>query len=116
MIILQLGTEELKMLVKNAVNETLQESKPKNELFDLWFDLEQLCNYLPDKPVKATVYGWVSKRLIPYHKKGKALSFLKSEIDGWLKEGLRITATQMAQEITQETDSFLGRKKNGGKP
>lgn len=111
MIILQLGKEELHMLVKNAVSETLQESKPKTDLIDNWFNLEQLCNYLPDKPAKQTVYGWVSKRLIPYHKKCKSLSFLKSEIDLWMKDGLHITAKQMAKEIAKKTDSFLANKR-----
>ena len=111
MIILQIGKEELQLLVKNAITETLQESKPKNELIDEWFNLEQLCNYLPDKPAKQTVYGWVSKRLIPYHKKSKSLSFHKSEIDVWMRDGLHITAKQMANEIAKETDSFLAKKR-----
>ncbi|MDR1342763.1 MAG: helix-turn-helix domain-containing protein [Prevotellaceae bacterium] len=33
------------------------------------------------------------QRSIPYHKKGKKLMFLKSEIDNWLKEGRRKTGS-----------------------
>ena len=33
--------------------------------------------YLPDRPAKQTVYGWVFQKKIPYHKKGKKLQFLK---------------------------------------
>lgn len=62
--------------------------QPDNEL---WFDLAALCNYLPDSPVKPTVYGWVHSGQIPYHKRGKKLYFLKSEIDVWLKAGRRKT-------------------------
>jgi hypothetical protein len=37
----------------------LESSKQANVQTDQWFDLTELCEYLPDKPVKATVYGWV---------------------------------------------------------
>lgn len=52
-----------------------------------WLDLDELCEYHPDKPAKATVYGWVYSRTIPVHKSGKKLRFLKSEIDDWLMKG-----------------------------
>lgn len=39
----------------------LQPPQPKVE----WMDLDQLCAYLPDKPSKATVYGWVCAALSP---------------------------------------------------
>jgi len=52
-----------------------------------WLNLTDLCNYLPGKPKKVTVYKWVRKRLIPFHKSPgqKKLRFSKSEIDNWLK-------------------------------
>lgn len=56
---------------------------------DRWFDLNELCIYHPDKPSKPTVYGWVSAGTIPVHKGGKKLRFLKSEIDNWLKQGIK---------------------------
>ena len=56
---------------------------PKNDEVQ-WLDIDALCEYLPDKPAKQTVYGWVCKKNIPFHKKGKKLQFLKSEIDRWL--------------------------------
>lgn len=51
---------------------------------NIWFNLDALCDYLPDRPAKQTVYGWVFQKKIPYHKKGKKLQFLKCEIDEWL--------------------------------
>jgi len=62
---------------------------------DTWFDLDGLCRYHPDKPAKPTIYAKVQNRLIPYHKKGKKLFFLKSEIDAWLKTGRRSTAVEI---------------------
>ncbi|MDP4269934.1 MAG: helix-turn-helix domain-containing protein [Bacteroidota bacterium] len=75
---------------------------------DKWFNLQQLCDYLPDRPAHQTVYGWVSQRLIPYHKKGKKLQFLKSEIDLWLLSDKRKTV----QELHSEANEFLMNKNN----
>jgi excisionase family DNA binding protein len=74
-----------------------------------WFDLNELCTYIPDKPSKPTVYGWVNAGSITVHKGGKKLRFLKSEIDSWLKQGRRKTLA----EITSEAEANLKRK--GGK-
>jgi hypothetical protein len=50
-----------------------------------WMDVDELCNYIPSHPVKQTVYGWVTDKQIPHHKISKALVFLQSEIDDWMK-------------------------------
>ena len=77
-----------------------------NQDNDKWFDLNELCQYLPDKPKKPTVYGWVSMRQIPFHKKTKKLQFLKSEIDSWIKTGRNATVaetkTQVEQSLTRK--------------
>jgi len=109
--ITQITPSELESLISNALQKHLVNKESFIPNKDEWFNIGELCKYLPDKPAKNTVYGWVSKRLIPYHKKGKSLSFLKSEIDGWLKDGLRITASQMTKEIAEDTDSFLAKNK-----
>ncbi len=85
----------------------LEQSNPTPTETDRWFDLSELCNYLPDKPAKPTVYGWVHTSLIPCHKGGKKLRFLKSEIDAWLKQGKKKTIS----EIDAETDQYLSKKK-----
>lgn len=74
-----------------------------------WLDIDELCQYLPDKPAKQTVYSWVSKGMIPFHKGSKKLRFSTTEIDGWLKLGKLKTPT----EIRKETDSYLANKKGG---
>ena len=78
-----------------------------NQDSDTWFDLNELCQYLPDKPKKQTVYGWVNQRLIPFHKTTKKLQFLKSEIDNWIKSGRK----QTIAEIKTEVEQSLTRKK-----
>ena len=64
-----------------AVQEQPEEEK------DRFFSLKQLISYLPEQPAKATVYGWVARRQVPYKKEGKKLLFKKSEIDEWLENG-----------------------------
>jgi hypothetical protein len=87
----------------------LEQGNEQSQQTETWFDLNQLCNYLPDKPARATVYGWVHTGIIPCHKGQKKLRFLKSEIDQWLKTGRRKTIAEMAAEA----DTYL--KKKGGK-
>jgi excisionase family DNA binding protein len=84
--ITQINPDELELLIENAVKKVLIDLKEFKQIeTDIWFDLRQLCEYLSDKPSKATVYGWVNTKTIPVHKGGKKLRFLKSEIDNWLK-------------------------------
>lgn len=91
------------LLSNNARSENATES-------DKWFDIQELCSYLPDRPARQTVYGWIGQRLIPYHKKGKKLQFLKSEIDSWLKADKRRTV----EELKSEALEAFNAKKRGG--
>lgn len=68
-----------KFLVENKIDQ--------GQGSDCWLNLTELCEYLPDKPSKATVYSWIHNRTIPFHKGPKKLRFLQSEIDAWMKEG-----------------------------
>jgi excisionase family DNA binding protein len=73
-----------------------------------WFDLSELCQYHPDKPSKATVYTWVSMGLIPVHKGGKKLRFLKSEIDNWLKGDDSLTnVSKLKKQVKEEYEKLL---------
>lgn len=94
---------EIKRLLLEKSNEPPTET-------ERWFDLAELCNYRPDKPAKATVYGEVHKGIIPVHKRGKKLMFLKSEIDAWLKQGRKKTLAETANEA----DNYLQNRKKRG--
>ncbi len=76
---------------------------------DKWFNLQELCEYLPDRPARQTVYGWIGGRLIPFHKKGKKLQFLKSEIDNWLKADKRKSVAELQAEAQQFVNAKSGR-------
>lgn len=76
---------------------------------DLWFNIDELCEYLPSKPARQTVYGWTSSHAIPYHKNGKSVVFNKSEIDQWLLNG----EVKSQQALMQEAMNFVNSKKRG---
>jgi excisionase family DNA binding protein len=106
--ITQITAPELETLIENSIKKVLntQQAEQPTET-DRWFDLNELCQYHPDKPTKPTVYGWVNARGIPVHKGGKKLRFLKSEIDDWLKQGRKKTWAETAKEA----GTYLGSKR-----
>ena len=75
---------------------------------DEWSDLNGLIQYLPSHPKPQTVYDWVHKKIIPFHKspETKMLTFLKSEVDQWLKSGRRKTQ----HEKTTLANNYLNKK------
>jgi len=111
---MQITFETLPKAVSDLTNEVseikrllLEKSNKQPTETDRWLDLTELCHYLPDKPAKATAYGWVHAGLIPCHKGAKKLRFLKSEIDQWLKSGKRKTVSELASEAFVEVRKVL---------
>lgn len=68
---------------------------------DRWFTVDEICDYLPEKPAKSTLYAWIGQHHIPYHKTGKRLRFLKSEIDEWLKLNRRKSLAEIQAEAAE---------------
>ena len=83
------------------------QSFPREET-DAWLNLKDLCNYLPNHPAEQTVYGWTSTHFIPYHKKGKKLQFLKSEIDQWLLADQHQTLVQVRAQALRDFQAKKG--------
>lgn len=55
-----------------------------------------------------TLYGYVQRNEMPYHKKGNRLYFFKSEIiEDWIKTGKQKTIN----ELEAETDEYLSNRK-----
>lgn len=118
MQIVTVSLYDLDQLLEQKAQKIIQAISEKEESKNTavnWLNLTQLCDYLPDKPAKATVYEWVSKKRIPHHKKSKALSFLKSEIDDWLSEGRKLTVQEISREVVSDTDEFLSSQKRAQK-
>lgn len=101
--------EELSAIVSRTIEKYVSIVKPTEQPTDRWFSIDELCEYLPGKPAKATIYGKVHLREIPHKKFGKRLAFLKSEIDSWLNSKGRKTAS----EIEAEAGKYLGKRKGG---
>lgn len=70
-----------RIIISMLKGESIEERK------DPLFSLDQLREYLPEKPARQTIYGWVNNRLIPFQKHGSRLYFKKSAIDNWLENG-----------------------------
>ena len=75
---------------------------------DQWMNLKELCEYLPSHPAEQTVYGWTSYHQIPFHKRGKRIMFLKSEIDAWLRDG----KVKSEKDLENEAARFIKSKRN----
>lgn len=88
----------------------LEKKKEQSSETDRWFDINELCEYHPEKPARATVYTWVREKRVPFHKRGKKLAFLKSEIDQNIKDA----RVKSISDIETEADSFLATKKRRG--
>lgn len=90
--------------MENKVQDLLA-SQPSNGCVTMCLD--ELIKYLPGHPAKQTVYGWVSEKVIPYHKiNNKTLYFIKSEIDEWLSDNKCKTIA----DIEAEAAEFLAKK------
>ena len=106
LVFTQLSVPEIRLLFRQELETyfSTKESISNRPEPERWLNLAELCEYLPDKPVKPTVYGWVHFRVIPCHRRGKKLYFLKSEIDEWLKTGRKKTNAEIAKEVQEFTN------------
>ncbi len=95
----QLSISELRKIFRQEIEDTLLNyNKNGNSNPDRWLSLDELREYLPGKPTRATIYRWVKQGKIPTKKFGNRLGFLKSEIDQFLKEKHRIVNKKIQVE------------------
>lgn len=87
--------------MENRINKIFELVQSEKE--ETWFTVTELCAYLPTHPVEHTIYCWTSNHEIPYHKRGKRIMFLKSEIDEWLKGN----KTKSRGEIQKEAEEYV---------
>jgi hypothetical protein len=63
--------------------------------FPALLTLDGLVEYLFHKtarrPAKATIYGWINKKSVPYIKRNHTVLFERDRIDGWLISGRTLT-------------------------
>ena len=86
-----------------------QQQAPSPEPASKWMDVKELQAYLPDHPAAPTIYGWIRNGLIPYYKKGKKLSFKRSEIEEWMNSARQ----QTEAEMEAAAQDYVNRKRLG---
>lgn len=108
--ITQITPPELELLIESSVRKVLSSSPQKapDHLADELLTVEETANFL--RLSVPTVYGLISKGVIPVMKRSKRCYFLKVELINYLKQGRKKTS----EEIAAERDNYLGSKKKGG--
>ncbi len=100
--IYMLSEEGIKVLAEKITEKITSSFKKKfASEEDVFLSIDEVAKFI--KLTKPTVYGLVHQKNIPFHKKGKRLYFLKSEILNWIKEGKSKTKS----DIRKDADSYL---------
>lgn len=94
----------------DEIKAMLKHLPPRSSVNEEWLGVEQLIQYLPDKPAKATIYSWSAQGIIPSHRVGKRLGFKISEIDDWI-----LGRTNSRDACHQGRSEKRPKKKKGGR-
>ena len=89
----------------DAINRKLTASMGSNKDEDERMDVTEAQKYIPGHPAVQTIYGWTSNNLIPYHKVGKRIYFLKSELDAWLSKEQHKSKDDLLEEAEEYANS-----------
>lgn len=91
--------EQITENIKKAMNFS------NSSIEDIFMNIDETSKLIDLS--KPTVYGLVHQNKIPYHKKGKRLYFLKSEILDWIKSGKKETTS----ELESRANEYLSKNK-----
>ena len=89
--------KELKALYLQKAETKVEDDDPKS--ID---EIEIMTGF-----AKPTLYGYVRKKEMPYHKKNGRLFFFRSEVIEWIKQGRQKTNL----EIDADADTLLSNKR-----
>jgi predicted DNA-binding transcriptional regulator AlpA len=109
-------TAELKEVIREVVHVLYQNDsniqREHQDKSERWFNLTELCCYLPNKPAKSTIYTKTHLKQIPFHKgvNEKQLRFRKSEIDAWL---MNDGTSLIEGDVVGEGDKVLNKYRIG---
>lgn len=93
----------------DAINRKLTASMGSNKDKDERMDVTEAQKYIPGHPAVQTIYGWTSNNLIPYHKVGKRIYFLKSELDAWLSKEQH----KSKDDLLEEAEEYVNNHRRG---
>lgn len=87
----------------DALNKKINMSLPANKRGDdnERMDVTEAQKYIPGHPAVQTIYGWTSNGQIPYHKIGKRIYFVKSELDDWMSNGQHKSNDDLRKEAEE---------------
>ena len=85
----------------DAINRKLSASMGNNRDENERMDVTEAQKYIPGHPAVQTIYGWTSNNMIPYHKVGKRIYFLKSELDAWLSKEQHKSKDDLREEAEE---------------
>lgn len=95
--------QELVSLIEDTVRRVLSEIKSpsaqKESSSPILLSLNEAAGFLKLAP--QTIYGFTSKRIIPFLKRGKKLYFKRSELEQWLEAGKKKSIAELNREIEQ---------------
>lgn len=93
--------EEVKQ-IKSLILDT-----STKEAGDQLFTIQETAEFLHVQ--KQTIYSYVSKGIIPHHKRAGRLYFSKSELIDWIKSG-----NKRAFDVEEEAQKIISRRKRKG--
>lgn len=96
---------ELESIIQNSIRKAMEHKgnlEPKSEA-DSLLSIKEAATFL--NLATPTLYGFTSKRIIPFIKRGKKLYFRRSELEQWLLEGKKQSISQIAANI-EKTGRF----------
>ena len=94
LILSPIRLNELEALIEKSVRKAIVSHK--QETLEKLFSITEAAEFLSLAP--QTLYGFTSKRLIPFMKRGKRLYFKESELLMWIEQGKRKTSSEIMQE------------------
>lgn len=89
----------LEPLIKKWFKEVLTEQP--GQVLDEMFGMDKAVDFLGLG--KQTIYNLVSQRSIPHHRKGGRLYFSSLELTQWLKDGKRMTNSEIKSQASNYT-------------
>ena len=97
--IIVISKEELQELIEQSVRNIFAEQSHRSEhsVQNEIFSIDEAASFL--NLTKPTIYGFTSKNLIPFMKKGKRLYFKKNDLENWLMEGKHKSISELKIEF-----------------
>ncbi|MES2662825.1 MAG: helix-turn-helix domain-containing protein [Pseudomonadota bacterium] len=77
-------------IIRKVLNEAIEEPPAGSKEI---FTVDEASKFL--NLAKQTLYGFTSKNLIPFIKRGKKLYFKKADLTLWLMEGRKLTKDEI---------------------